>query len=166
MVSLSAVSSDLVRQFRLAFSTRARAMSIHFGCRLLAVLIPAFCLAGCGGEMKVAPVSGTITLDGEPLEKASVLFQPEKGGRPSFGVTDKNGYYSLAYSMNESGAEVGGATVKISTRLAAADTGNGDYKDNAPRAPEKVPAHYGKQPVKVTVEPKSNTIDIALKSAP
>ena len=132
---------------------------------VFSVAFPAF-LVGCGGDMKVAPVAGTVTLDGEPLERASVLFQPDKGGRPSYAVTDKSGYYSLLYSMNENGAEVGPATVKVTTRLAAADTSGGDIKDNAPRAPEKVPARYAKDPVKVTVEPKSNTIDIALKTKP
>jgi len=122
-------------------------------------------LAGCGGEMKVAPVAGTVTLDGEPLDRASVLFQPDKGGRPSFGVTDDSGRYTLAYSMNERGAEVGPCTVKVTTRLAKEEA-SGEYKDNAPKAPERVPARYVKSPVKVTVEPKSNTIDIALTTKP
>jgi len=115
--------------------------------------------------MTVAPVSGTVTLDGQPLPKASVLFQPDKGGRPSFGVTNEEGGYTLAYSMNQSGAEVGPCTVKITTRLQAEDS-TGEYKDNAPRAAEKVPARYAKEPVKVTVEPRSNTLNIELTSKP
>src|SRR5689334_17675559 len=95
-------------------------------CSLFSVVLPAVLFLGCGGDMKVAPVAGTVTLDGEPLERASVLFQPDKGGRPSYGVTDKSGRYSLLYSMSENGAEVGPATVKVTTRLAAEDpSGNG-----------------------------------------
>ncbi len=128
----------------------------------LALLFPCL-LPGCGGELKVAPVSGTVTLDGQPLERASVLFQPEGGGRPSFGVTDGNGYYTLSYSMHEAGAEVGKAKVQITTRLQAEDP-SGEYRDNAPRAPERVPARYAKEPVTVDVKSKSNIIDITLTS--
>lgn len=115
---------------------------------------------GCGGQMKVAPVSGVVTLDGEPLPRASVTFQPQAGGRPSFGVTDQSGRYSLAYSMHETGAEVGACTVRITTKLQA-DEGAGD---GGKMAPEKVPARYVDEPLTVTVEPKSNKIDLALKS--
>ena len=135
----------------------------HAHLRAIGLMWVCLVLWGCGGDMKVAPVSGTVTLDGEPLERASVLFQPDAGGRPSFGVTDKSGRYTLAYSMHENGAEVGPCTVKITTKLQA-DTGDDEYRENAPRAAEKVPARYAKEPVKVTVEPKSNAIDIELTS--
>lgn len=119
-------------------------------------------VGGCGrGEMKVAPVGGTVTLDGTPLDQASVLFLPEKG-RPSFGVTDDQGRYTLIYSKDERGAEVGPCAVKVTTRMAPA----GSDDDNAKLAPEKVPKRYAKEPVKVTVRPESNSIDIKLTSKP
>ncbi len=111
-------------------------------------------VAGCG-EMKVAPVTGTVTLDGKPLERASVLFQPAGGGRPSFGVSDKNGVYRLGYSMDEEGAEVGSCTVKVSTAIESGDYGS-------KRGKELVPARYLKDPVVVEVASRSNKIDIAL----
>ena len=58
-------------------------------------------LYGCGGaDLNLAPVSGTITVDGIPLAGVSVQFQPQKadsnGMAPtSFGVTDDDGHYSL-----------------------------------------------------------------------
>jgi hypothetical protein len=116
-------------------------------------------LTGCGGEMKVAPVSGVVTLDGKPLDRASVVFKPEAGGRPSFGVTDDQGRFTLAYSMNEDGAEVGRATVTVSTKLQADGAA-----ENAPRAAERVPARYAKQPLKVTVEAKKNEVELGLKT--
>ncbi len=121
-------------------------------------------LGGCGSrDMKVAPVSGTVTLDGNPLEQASVLFQPAGGGRPSFGVTDEDGRYTLNYNMHEGGAEVGECTVSISTRLQAGGDGE-NYEDDSKVLPERVPAKYAKEPIVVTVEPKTNTIDIELTS--
>lgn len=119
-------------------------------------------LSGCGSKnMKVAPVSGTVTLDGAPLVRASVLFLPEKG-RPSFGVTDNQGRYSLIYSQDENGAEVGSCAVQVSTRMGP----EGSTDDDAPLSPERVPKRYAKDPVKVTVRPESNTIDIELTSKP
>jgi len=115
-------------------------------------------MTGCR-EMKVAPVSGVVTLDGKPLAKASVTYLPEAGGRPSYGVTDENGRYRLAYSMSQEGAEVGKCSVKITTGIES-----GDYGSR--RAKEQVPARYSKEPPLVDVLPRSNTIDIELTSVP
>lgn len=115
-------------------------------------------LSGCS-EMKVAPVSGVVTLDGQPLSKASITFLPEAGGRPSYGVTDDSGRYRLAYSMNEEGAEVGKCQVKITTAIESGDYGS-------KRSKEKIPARYAKEPKIVEVQSRSNTIDIELTTAP
>src|SRR5262245_55214317 len=73
-------------------------------------------LGGCGdANMKVAPVSGMVTLDGAPLRSASVTFQPKDGGRPSFGVTNDQGRYTLEYSLETLGAQVGTCSVRITT---------------------------------------------------
>ncbi|MGE5192376.1 MAG: hypothetical protein ACM3U2_07715 [Deltaproteobacteria bacterium] len=52
----------------------------------------------------LAEVSGTVTLDGKPLEKAVVEFRPTTDGpspnlnlATSFGITDQDGKYSLTY---------------------------------------------------------------------
>lgn len=126
--------------------------------RTIASVVVCLAIAGCGGEMKVAPVSGTVTLDGEPLERASVLFLPEKG-RPSFGVTDEYGIYHLAYSRAENGAEVGDCTVKIT-----ASPPDGEEGKSAKKPLEKTGKRYAEEPIVVTVEPKGNTIDIELTS--
>jgi len=61
-------------------------------------------VAGCGqtGDTPdVVPVTGTITLDGSPLEGAQVEFQPQSTGEadkpavPSYGTTDETGKYTL-----------------------------------------------------------------------
>lgn len=127
------------------------------------VLLASLCvLSGCK-EMKVAPVRGTITLDGEPLKRASVRFQPVGGGRPSVGFTDDQGFYELDYSMREAGAEVGQCEVHLSTG------GGGDYNDDgemtAQDSKDLVPRKYKSNPPIVDVEPKRNVIDIELTSA-
>lgn len=130
--------------------------------RMFCLTILCLPIVGCGHNMKVAPVSGTVTLDGAPLKRASVLFEPEAGGRPSFGVTDENGKYTLAYSMHEGGAEVGNCTVKITTLLKDEDDDGNPVESKT--AVEQVPERYAKDPVVVKVEPKTNTINIDLTS--
>jgi hypothetical protein len=134
-----------------------RTMSV--GRRLLALLLVAWLwVPGCDhGKTGVAPVSGTVTLDDAPHKAASVTFLPKDGGRPSFGVTDEQGQYVLEYSLEEAGAEVGACVVKIST--ASQDDGSGGKASK-----ELVPKRYRTTPIEVQVEPKSNTIDIALTS--
>ncbi|WP_218934608.1 DUF4198 domain-containing protein [Rosistilla ulvae] len=70
---------------------------------------------GCGGGgvgPRLAPVSGTVTFDGEPLSDALVSFYHEDD-RPANGKTDANGYYELAYMADRPGAIVGENVVRI-----------------------------------------------------
>src|SRR5688572_704144 len=82
-------------------------------------------LAGCGQSgPQLAPVSGRVTLDGQPLDAAEVLFQPDEGtGSPSYGYTDENGRYELGYKRGVKGAMVGSHTVSIEmdTKTSAPD---------------------------------------------
>jgi hypothetical protein len=80
-------------------------------------------VAGCGGR-KIAPVSGTVTLDGEPYPNAIVSFQPIgtraniEPGRGSVGVTDEQGRFTLRYDGGgRSGAVIGKHQVRIFTDL-------------------------------------------------
>ena len=73
-------------------------------------------LLGCGGsEDDLANVTGTVKMDGKPLEDASVQFVPKAGGRPSYGRTDAQGAYTLESTDTVAGAKVGMHRVRIST---------------------------------------------------
>jgi hypothetical protein len=83
-----------------------------------------FCLlAGCGGKQgyELVPVSGRVTLRGEPLANARVNFQPtgERATPPpgSTGVTDASGRYVLSVtdSSGDEGAVAGAHIVTIAT---------------------------------------------------
>src|SRR5262245_27711243 len=89
-----------------------------FGC-LLAVAV--FALPGCGGSsQKFAPVSGRVTMKGQPLAGAAVTFMPivpEGGAAPgpnSVAKTDENGEFTLETTTGEPGALVGPHRVHIS----------------------------------------------------
>lgn len=78
-------------------------------------------VAGCGsGEFNMVPVSGTITMDGEPLEGAEVVFAPMEikdqaiVGPASVGITDSNGKYTLKTPKGVEGAVVTKHRVAVS----------------------------------------------------
>jgi hypothetical protein len=77
--------------------------------------------SGCNGD--IVPVSGRVTLDGQPLAGAVVTFQPirDSSSEPptatgSAGQTDKDGRFALRLvDPDRMGALVGEHTVSIST---------------------------------------------------
>ncbi len=90
---------------------------------LLVIGLFAICLtlSGCSGEFSIAPVKGTVMLDGKPLANATVYYQPQRQGEspivgpPSIGVTDDSGHYAVTLTEGGSGAIVGPHIVSVST---------------------------------------------------
>ncbi|MCR9234092.1 MAG: Ig-like domain-containing protein [bacterium] len=83
---------------------------------LLFLTVPLVCL-GCsrgGDDIKLAPVSGVVTMDGKPLTNAIVIFSPQKGN-PSSGRTDSSGNYTLTYRDQLKGAVPGSHSITIIT---------------------------------------------------
>jgi hypothetical protein len=79
-----------------------------------------FAAAGCGGSAS-GPVSGRVTLNGQPLANARVSFQPIEGDPfklppGSVGDTDADGRYTLRVigGQGATGAVVGKHRVTIS----------------------------------------------------
>jgi hypothetical protein len=84
--------------------------------RLVGLMTLMLAAAGCGGKYKPVPVSGTVTLDGKPLEGAMVNFYSigdAKEGRGAHGTTDKNGAFSLTTMKDGDGAIRGDYKVVI-----------------------------------------------------
>lgn len=77
-------------------------------------------IAGCGGRPsgypETAPVMGVVTLNGTPLEGATVSFSPA-AGRSSSGRTDSSGRYELYYTGRIKGAMLGKHRVSISRQV-------------------------------------------------
>jgi len=124
---------------------------------------------GCSGRPgNVAKkVSGTVTLGGQPLANAKIVFSPAKGNA-SFGVTDAEGKYNLLWSEARGrpieGAVIGEHTVSISTYI----PGDPTTKTPKPDVPEKVPYKYREQSgqLKATVKAGANVIDFPLEAGP
>ena len=70
---------------------------------------------GCGGSdrLPVIPVTGTVTMDGKPLENVSVTFHPESG-RSANGVTNSEGMFRLTTYDTNDGATVGKHQISLS----------------------------------------------------
>src|SRR5262245_63669140 len=75
-------------------------------------------LSGCDGRA-VAPVSGRVTLDGQPLANVLVVFEPINGNNPglgSVGRTDADGRFVLRQIQpDRPGALVGQHRVRFRT---------------------------------------------------
>lgn len=119
--------------------------------------------AGCGGGgPDLAPVEGTVTLDGAPLPNARVVFQPQGPGSPSSGITDEEGHYELLYAPGRKGAMIGRHTVRITTYA----QGRADENGEPTFTPEHVPPRYNSQTeLSAEVQPGSNTFDFPLEGA-
>jgi hypothetical protein len=98
-----------------AFETMSR---IHHHLAIIAVVCAAT-ISGCGLQTgSFAPVSGVVTMDGQPLPGAHVSFQPqgktENPGPGSVGIADSAGRFELKTPRNDIGAVPGPHTVRIS----------------------------------------------------
>jgi hypothetical protein len=74
---------------------------------LAGLMILVLTAAGCGGKYTPVPVSGVVTLDGKPIEGATVYFYAigeDKEGRMAQGATDKNGEFRLSTLREGDGA--------------------------------------------------------------
>ena len=129
--------------------------------RLIACSLVLTCL-GCGGRaFEMAPVAGTVTLDGQSLADAKVVFQPmaaegtTDAGAGSVGTTDASGKFTLTCVDDRPGAVVGKHRVSISTYK-----GDETAEGMVTIAEEKVPEKYNEETT-LTFEVPSGGTDAA-----
>lgn len=137
------------REGLLTHRPRARARGFY-GLIALAVLCAT---VGCGRSNRppLGLVEGTVTLDGQPLPAALVVFTPEGPGRSAIATTDTAGHYELSFLRDIAGANLGTHKVRISTA--------------GERAKEALAARYHrKTELSATVEPGQNVLDFELQS--
>lgn len=95
---------------------------------------------GCGAKQDgfdYQPVTGKVTMDGQPLAGATVAFIPQsnalESGRPSTGMTDESGTFTLTSMGGQDGAVVGDHVVSISTKVIDMDTQELLSQETVPR---------------------------------
>ncbi|GIW92535.1 MAG: hypothetical protein KatS3mg110_0576 [Pirellulaceae bacterium] len=127
------------------------------GCALVA--------AGCNRGVRLAPVEGQITLDGQPVKDAVVTFTPvlpPKGleAAASTGRTDEQGRYQLRLlSDNRTGAVVGQHNVTVTINVESESDVSTEEEIARQNA---VPTNY----FKFEVKPGSNKADFQLSRNP
>ncbi|TWT58593.1 hypothetical protein KOR42_19750 [Thalassoglobus neptunius] len=105
--------------------------------------IVAISAMGCGPSgPDIEGVHGKVTMNGQPLRNASIVFMPVESGRPAGARTDEEGMYVLNFSGGRQGAQAGEYKVRIST---ASDPMAQEDGSTTPGSPETVPLKYGAQ---------------------
>lgn len=124
-------------------------------------------LVGCGGGgPHLVAVSGKVTVDGRPVPKAIVTFNPTgAGGSNSLGKTDNEGNYRLEFSQDKKGALVGDYVVEIVTKKISKSDLPDDGSAPEPTAFVEIPAQYRKRgALTASVKDQSNVINFELSS--
>lgn len=111
----------------------------------------------------VVPVSGKVTMDGEPLAHVIVTFRPMSSkdnpnpGRSSSALTDNDGRFSLAIGPKQTGATVGKNAVTIYTALTGDEPPGAGSKRKAKR--EKIPKQYNVESTLTFEVPRGGTAE-------
>lgn len=123
-------------------------------------------------EKNVAPVSGTVRLDGESVENVKVLFvslernKDGKQGPVAFAVTDAKGHYTLAHRGGGHGAAVGRNQVWLTTRRIEEKKMADGETELVEVSPERIPSKYNTETELVVDVPANGmkNVDFELKS--
>ncbi|MCP4785285.1 MAG: carboxypeptidase regulatory-like domain-containing protein [Fuerstiella sp.] len=119
-------------------------------------------ISGCGGGSdlpELGTVQGKVTVGGQPLATATVSFSPVTEGRPSSGVTDKNGEYSLLYTVDIQGALIGQHRVTIQENATEEES----YEEGASESETgKSPASSSDESLMFEVQAGSNVANFEL----
>jgi len=91
-----------------------RVVLVHSGCLLVAVTVGLIALSGCSdGRPERVKVSGQVLIDDQPLTHGNIKFVPS-GARPSAGIIDENGNFTLTCYDGNDGVVPGTHRVQIS----------------------------------------------------
>lgn len=111
------------------------------------------CSGGGAGGPAIVPVDGIVTLNGNPMEGATVVFSPKKEGTMSMAVTDAEGKFVLRTGSGKKGAAVGDHDVTVQLTVTAEAPAAGSSDGLAPA----MPSELGIDPAKVKA-PKTGAI--------
>lgn len=127
-------------------------------------------------KLDLVPGTGTVTLNGQPLPGAVVMFENPEDETVCVGLTDAAGRYELQVDSRKKGVTTGRKIVRISTAaripwLNVGFDGEGGSAEEegegaSPSSPvELVPARYNKESqLTVEVTPGRTSYDFALTS--
>ncbi len=133
-------------------------------------------------KLGLVEISGTITMDDQPLPNVAVFFHDRPNRVYSYGMTDENGRYTLMFDSRKSGILPGEKEIEItSTKNPAAslvdtseesavtetdesDTGDGEGEAGV-KGQEVVPSRYNSATtLKFTVTQSDSAVNFNLSS--
>ncbi|GAB6187345.1 hypothetical protein JCM17478_28470 [Thermopirellula anaerolimosa] len=152
------------------------------GAALAAIVLGGACNRG-SDKPKTYPVTGTVTMNGQPVPGATVTFTPKEPAAPgqegplaASAVTDNEGKYQIGTFAKGDGALPGEYLVSVTKYEGAGPTGGGSGSEEeytppvpgqeAPVPKNVLPAQYANpntSGLSFKVEAKSNTYDITLQ---
>jgi hypothetical protein len=95
-------------------------------------LLSLLAISGCGSDRPpLGSVTGTVTLDGKPIQYIGLMFTPVDGGRPSIGGTNEKGEFKAMYVRDAPGAILGKHRVSFDEG-SAEDKKEDEFKPYAP----------------------------------
>lgn len=115
-------------------------------------------VSGCGSPYALNEVTGKVTLDGNPLDNATIIFNPAGTGASASGVTDASGVYKIRDTRPDAdfGAEAGDYEVTViwspppAVDTSKMDSSSADY--------DKMAAEQARQ---VNAKPPTNNFPVA-----
>jgi hypothetical protein len=119
---------------------------------LFLILSAVLGFTGCGrGDLpELGSVTGTVTMDSDPVANIVLLFKPDVG-RAATATTDDNGFYRLEYVKGVTGTKLGSTIVLLEWPLGFP-------------APFTIPSKYTgvNTELKLDVQKGKNTFDIKM----
>ncbi|MGQ9914990.1 MAG: carboxypeptidase-like regulatory domain-containing protein [Thermogutta sp.] len=151
------------------------------GLAVAAIVLGGACNRG-SNKPKTYPVTGTVTLNGQPVPGATVNFTPKEqappgqsGPQAASAVTDEQGKYQIGTFAKGDGALPGEYLVSVTKYEGGGPTGGSgseeEYRPPRPGEESPVPknvlpqqyANPNTSGLSVKVEAKANTYDITLQ---
>lgn len=129
-------------------------------------LLAMICVTGCGG-LYDAKVTGTVSLDSQPLSRGTVAFNPANGGSAGYSMIDRYGKYAVM-TGREQGLPSGDYTVTVVANEPPATQWNEQGGPPPPGKPITPPWYRTKQTsgLKYRVNPGRNQINLELYTEP
>lgn len=133
-------------------------------CPCFLFLVTFVLVSGCTQGPELGDVTGTISMDGEPVENAYVTFLPMfPEGMELVGKTDSQGVFDVKYSADRNGVPPGKYQILLSTL--------DDIKEESGRnrkVPERFPKVYvnNDSPLTFEVKPGPNDVSFDVSSKP
>ncbi|MCR9291556.1 MAG: hypothetical protein NXI32_02480 [bacterium] len=115
-------------------------------------------IAGCGSDRPpLASLTGTVTLDGKPVQYGGLMFSPVDGGRPSLAGLNEKGEFEASYVYGVPGAIIGKHRV-VFEESTATESEEDEFKPYAPPVD-----NYTISPKEIEVESGGTVINFTLE---